>query len=166
MNIYTLTAHQQAIAHQLECAGFDGQTIADTLESEGDDLKEKRLAYVAVIKMKRAMATARASAAMAINELAEREAEAADRLEAALFTSMRTTGNADLVGLEFEAHIKGKPVAVVINDASKIPAAFMRVPEPTPPKAVPDKTAIKAALQKGDAVDGCELGPDKKLVIL
>ena len=89
-----------------------------------------------------------------------------DRLEAALFASMRATGDADLVGLEFEAHIKGKPVAVVINDASKIPAAFMRVPEPTPPKAVPDKTAIKAALQKGDAVDGCELGPDKKLVIL
>lgn len=166
MNIYTLTAHQQAIAHQLECAGFDDQTIADTLEAEGDDLKEKRLAYVAVIKMKRAMANARASAALAINELAEREAEAADRMEAALFASMRATGDADLVGLEFEAHIKGKPVAVVINDASKIPAAFMRVPEPTPPKAVPDKTAIKAALQKGDAVDGCELGPDKKLVIL
>ena len=44
MNHYTLAAHQQGIAHQLECAGFDGQTIADTLESEGDDLKEKRLA--------------------------------------------------------------------------------------------------------------------------
>ncbi len=166
MNLYTLTAHQQAIAHHLECAGFDSETIADTLEAEGDDLKEKRLAYIAVIKMKRAMATARNSAAAQISELAERETETADRMEAALFASMRATGDKDLIGLEFEAHIKGKPVAVVITDPSKIPAAYMRTPEAKPPKPEPDKNAIKAALQAGDAVDGCTLGPDKKLVIL
>lgn len=166
MNLYTLTTQQQAMAHHLELAGFDDATIADTLEAEGDALREKRLGYVAIIKMKRAMATARNSAAAAISELAEREAEAADKLEAALFASMQATHDADLVGLEFEAHIKGKPVAVVINDATLIPPAYMRVPEPTPPKAVPDKTAIKAALQKGEYVEGCTLGPDKKLVIL
>lgn len=166
MNLYTLTTQQQAMAHRLELAGFDDATIADTLEAEGDALREKRLGYVAIIKMKRAMATARNSAAAAISELAEREAEAADRMEAALMKSMLNTHDTDLVGLEFEAHIKGKPVAVVIKDATLIPPAYMRVPEPTPPKAVPDKTAIKAALQKGEYVEGCTLGPDKKLVIL
>ena len=152
---------------QLESAGFDDQTIADTLEGEGNSLclQEKRLGYVAIIKAKRAIAAARNAAAASINELAERETEAADRLEYALFKSMLATHDADLVGLEFEAHIKGKPAAVVINDPSKIPESFMRTPEPTPPKAVPDKMAIKAALQKGESVDGCELGPSKKLVI-
>ena len=168
MNLYTLTIQQQAMAHRLELAGFDDATIADTLEGDDntDALREKRLGYVAIIKMKRAMATARNGAAAAISELAEREAESADRMEAALMKSMLNTHDTDLVGLEFEAHIKGKPVAVVIKDATLVPPAYMRVPEPTPPKAVPDKTAIKAALQKGEYVEGCTLGPDKKLVIL
>jgi len=165
MNLYTLTAHQQAMQAHLEAAGFDEQTIADSLDAEGDSLKEKRLGYVAVIKMKRAIAAARNAAAASINELAERETEAADRLESALFKSMQATGDADLVGLEFEAHIKGKAAAVVINDLSKIPSHYMRTPEPTPPKPAPDKAAIKAALQKGEVVEGCELGASKKLVI-
>ena len=166
MNLYTLTTQQQAMAHHLELAGFDDATIADTLEAEGDALREKRLGYVAIIKMKRAMATARNSAAAAISELAEREAESADKMEAALFASMQATNDADLVGLEFEAHIKGKPVAVVIKDETLIPKAFMRVKEPPPTKWVPDRIAIKEAIQKGEYVEGCTLGPDKKLVIL
>jgi len=166
-NLYTLTAHQQAMQAHLEAAGFDEQTINDTLEGEENslELQEKRLGYIAVIKMKRAIAVARNAAAASINELAEREIEAADRLEIALFRSMQATGDVDLVGLEFEAHIKGKAAAVVINDLSKVPAQYMRTPEPTPPKAAPDKAAIKAALQKGEFVDGCELGANKKLVI-
>jgi hypothetical protein len=165
MNLYTLTAQQQQMQATLEASGFDEQTITDSLEAEGDDLKEKRLGYVAVIKQKRAMYAARNYAAAAILELAENELIAADRLEAALFKSMQATGDADLVGLEFEAHIKGKPAAVVINDLSKIPSHYMRTPEPTPPKPAPDKAAIKDALQKGEVVEGCELGASKKLVI-
>ena len=156
------------MANRLELAGFDDATIADTLEGDDntDALREKRLGYVAIIKAKRAMADARQAAANSITALIQRDWEDANRMEAALFASMQATGDKDLVGLEFEAHIKGKPVAVVIKDATLIPPAYMRVPEPTPPKAVPDKTAIKAALQKGDYVEGCTLGPDKKLVIL
>lgn len=150
---------------QLEAAGFDAQTIADSLEAEGDELKEKRLGYIAIIKTKRAHAAARNAAAAAISELAERETESADRLEAALFASMLATGDADLIGLEFEAHIKGKPAAVVITDLSKVPAAYMRTPEPKPPVPAPDKKAIAAALAAGEQVDGCELGPNKKLMI-
>jgi len=165
MNIYQLTQAQHALQLHLEAAGFDDQTIADSLEAEGDDLKEKRLGYVAVIKMKRAIAAARYAASASISELAERETEAADRMEAALMKSMLVTGDADLVGLEFEAHIKGKPAAVVIHDISKVPAQYMRTPEPKPPTPAPDKNAIKVALQKGEFVDGCELGGTKKLVI-
>jgi len=86
MNLYQLTAEQQAMSKKLEFAGFDEQTIADTLEGEDNPeaLKEKRLGYIAIIKMKRAMAVARSSATAAISELAERETEAADRLRRGL----------------------------------------------------------------------------------
>ena len=168
MNIYTLTQAQVELQAKLEISGFDAQTIADTLDGEEntDALREKRLGYVAIIKAKRVMAEARQRAANDIMTLIERDSTDAFRLEAALFASMQATGDKDLIGLEFEAHIKGKPVAVVINDASKIPAQYMRLPEPKPPVPAPDKAAIKAALQKGEAVDGCALGTDKKLVIL
>lgn len=168
MNLYQLTTTQHALQAHLEAAGFDDQTISDTLDGEDntDALRDKRLGYVAIIKAKRAIAAARNAAAASISELAERETESADRLENALFASMTATGDADLVGLEFEAHIKGKPAAVVITDASKIPDAFMRTPEPTPPKPAPDKAKIRLALQAGELVDGCELGASKKLVIL
>lgn len=167
MNLYTLTAHQQAMHAHLDAAGFDAATIADTLEGEEntDALREKRLGYVAIIKDKRAIVAARNAAAASINELAEREAESADRLEMALFKSMQATGDKDLIGLEFEAHIKGKTAAVIINDLSRVPAAYMRMPEPTPPKPAPDKKAIAAALAAGEIVEGCELGLNKKLVI-
>lgn len=166
MNIYTLTHEQKALQLKLEAAGFDDQTIADSLEAEGDALKDKRLGYIAVIKNKRLSGNARHAAAADMGKLAESDLDAADRLEAALFRSMLVTGDMDLVSLEFEAHIKGKPAAVVIKDASKVPAQYWRTPEPTPPKPAPDKTAIKAALQRGEFVDGCELGESKKLVIL
>ena len=168
MNLYQMTATQHAMGAMLAAQGFDEQTIADTLEAEQntDALRDKRLGYIAIIKHKRIAAAARNSAAAAINQLAERDTMDADRLETALFKSMTATGDADLVGLEFEAHIKGKPAAVVIKDVSKVPAIYMRIPAPKAQDAVPDKAEIKAALQRGDLVDGCELGASKKLVIL
>jgi hypothetical protein len=167
MNLYQLTAEQQAMSKKLEFAGFDEQTIADTLEGEENTeaLKEKRLGYIAIIKMKRAMAVARTSAAAAIAELAERETEAADRLESTLMKSMIQTNDMDLIGLEFEAHIQGKVAPVLINDLSKVPAQYMRTPEPTIPKAAPDKKAIGQAIANGEIVDGCTLGANKKIVI-
>jgi len=167
MNLYQLTELQHALHKRLELAGFDDQTIADSLEGDENTevLKEKRLGYVAIIKMKRAMATARASAAAEITELAEREAEAADKLEAMLLSSMLKTGDADLVGIEFEAHVKGKAAAVVIKDLAAIPKEYMRLPEPKPPEAAPDKKAIAAAIASGKLVPGCELGSNKRLSI-
>ncbi len=156
---------QHAMQQRMEAAGFDDQTIADSLEAEGDDLKEKRLAYIAIIKQELAMADARYKAADSMVMLADASKSRADRLEAALFASMQATGDKDLIGIEFEAHIKGKTAAVDIIDINKVPALYMRTPDPVPPKAVPDKLAIKKALLAGELVDGCTLGIDKKLVI-
>lgn len=169
MNIYTLTTAQVELQARLELAGFDAQTITDTLEGEENslELREKRLGYVAIIKAKQAIYEARMGAVASIKLLADRDMEAIERLEAALFASMQATGDKDLVGVEFEAHIKGKPAAVVISDESKVPALYMRTPPAPPaPKAAPDKVAIKKALLAGELVDGCTLGTDKKLVIL
>lgn len=167
MNIFQLTEAQHALHTRLELAGFDEQTIADSLESDDntDALREKRLGYVAIIKNKRALAQARAAAAANMAALADKEEKDAERLEKILFESMIKTGDTELIGVEFEAKIKGKAASVIIKDASVIPAQYMRMPEPTPPKAVPDKKAIGEAMKRGEFVAGCELGTNKKLVI-
>jgi len=167
MNIYQLTEAQQALQHRLELAGFDDQTIADSLEGDDntDALREKRLGYVAIIKNKRALANARAAAAADMAALADKEAADADRLECVLFESMIKTGDTELIGVEFEAKIKGKAASVIIKDAAAIPAQYMRLPEPKPPVPAPDKKAIGEAMKRGEFVPGCELGINKKLVI-
>lgn len=165
MNLYELTGAQHALQAQLEAAGFDDVTIADTLEAEGDALLEKRLGYIAIIKSKRAFAEARAAAANDMALLAEAEAKDAGRLEAALLASMNATGDTQLVGLQFEAKIRKNPPSVEVLDAAALPPHYWRTTEPKPPVIAPDKAAIKDALQAGTEVPGARLVQGLKLVI-
>jgi len=165
MNLYELTGAQQALQAQLEAAGFDEQTIADTLESEGDALLEKRLGYLAIIKSKRAFAAARAAAANDMAALAESEAKDAARLEAALLASMTATGDTQIVGLQFEAKIRKNPASIEVLDSAALPLIYWRTPEPKPPVAAPDKAAIKAALQAGVDVPGAKLVQGTRLEV-
>jgi hypothetical protein len=167
MNLYELTAAQHVLQAQLEAAGFDDQTIADTLEGEENSsmLLEKRLGYIAIIKSKRALAEARAAAANDMAALAEAEAKDAGRLEAALLASMSATGDSQLVGLQFEAKIRKNPPAIEVLDSAALPLNYWRTPEPKPPVAAPDKALIKADLQAGKEVPGAKLTQSLKLVI-
>jgi len=56
-----------------------------------------------------------------------------------------------------------KSEAVVIEDESKIPQVYMKIPEPLLPK--PDKTAIKAALKEGTTIAGVSLEVRQNLQI-
>lgn len=167
MNLYELTAAQHVLQAQLEAAGFDDQTISDTLEGEENSsmLLEKRLGYIAIIKSKRAFAEARAAAANDMAALAEAEAKDAGRLEAALLASMNATGDSQLVGLQFEAKIRKNPPSVEVLDSADVPPIYWRTPEPKPPVPVIDKVAIKAELQAGREVRGARLTQSLKLVI-
>lgn len=167
MNIYQLTANQQALQASLENSGFDEQTIFDTLDGEENTelLREKRLGYVAIIKQKKAQAAMRIQAAKDIDALAALDEISAERMEAALFKSMLLTGDIDLVGLEFEAHIKGKTAAVEILDEKLIDAKYWAAPEQKPPEKTIRKTLIAADLKAGIAVAGAMFGCDKKLLI-
>jgi len=78
---------------------------------------------------------------------------------------MQATGDKDLVGIEFEAHIQGKPSAVEISDPALVPADYWVTPEPKPPVAAISKKLIGDALKAGLVVPGASLGTDKKLVI-
>jgi Siphovirus Gp157 len=166
-NLYILTANQHELIAKLEAADFDAQTITDTLEGEENSLQlqEKRLGYVAIIKQKQALAAMRKAAAADIMALADKDANAAQSLSDALFASMQATGDKDLIGVEFEAHIQGKPAAVVIADPTLIPAEYWYVPEPKVYDRAVNKTQLSADLKAGKVIAGASLGINKKLVI-
>lgn len=101
----------------------------------------------------------------------------ADRLKAQAARESRTVERMDaLVSRFFPADSTEKPVvvsnwtvsyrkseAVEIDDATAIPAEFMR--QPKVPDPAPDKTAIKAALKEGKEVPGARIEERKNLQI-
>jgi len=54
--------------------------------------------------------------------------------------------------------VRRKPASVVILDEDQIPLAYKRIPEPKP---VPNKDAIKKALESGEVVPGADLRIDE-----
>ena len=167
MNIFTLTGLQLALQAKLEAQGFDEQTILDTLEGETstDELLEKRLGYIAIIKQKRAFGEARAKAANDMATLAETEIRDADRMQSALMSSMAATGDKQVIGLHFEAWVRNNPPAVDISDKDSLPAEYWTTPEPKPPVAAPDKAAIKNAIKSGVVVPGASMKHTTRLEI-
>lgn len=165
MNLYQLTASQSMLISRLEDAGFDEQTIADTLEGESDDLQERRLAYIAVINSKEAMITARVNAMQGMQDLIQSDYKTIERLTTALIASMTATGDRDLVGVQFVARLHKNLPSVDVFDTLSIPRKYMRFPEVREPVAAPDKAAIKVALQLGQDVPGAKLTQSVRLVV-
>jgi len=163
--LYVLTQQQKSLEAQLEASGFDELTIADTLEGEGDELKEKRLGYIAIIKQKRSMAEERAKVAKAISDLSQADVDTANRLEKALLQSLTATNDKEIVGVQFEARVRKNPPSVEVIDPLSLATKYWRLPKPTPPQPTPDKDRIKLALQAGEDVIGARLVTNTRLEI-
>lgn len=100
-----------------------------------------------------------------------------ERLNAHLNREAKHIDRADmLIGRAFERVYEGKSVnigtftlsyrkseAILIENESRIPSEFLKVPEPPTPK--PDKTAIKDALKAGKEVPGASIETRQNLQI-
>ena len=64
---------------------------------------------------------------------------------------------------EFKLAVQKNPPRVVIDDEALIPIAYLRQPEPPPPK--PDKKAILADMNEGVIIAGAHKEQDERLVI-
>ena len=82
-----------------------------------------------------------------------------------LLTNMLAAGYTKIEANDgsFKASIQNNPPAVVIDDASLIPADYIRVPDAPPP--APDKALIKQAINDGFEVPGARLQTSQRLVI-
>lgn len=143
--LYELGAELCAAHDRMEEAGFDEQTIADTLDGLSCDFEEKAIAVAKFARNLEAEEAAIDAAIKAMHERASATANRAASLRKYLMDSMVATGIRKLSCPYFVVSVRDTPAAVVIDDENAVPECYMVQPA-TPPKR-PDKRAIAAAIK-------------------
>lgn len=165
VSLYTLRTEYQALLDKLSDGDFDEQTIADTIESTGlaeaFSAKVQNVVLASRIVLQNVPAIdaeiERLKALKAIRE------KASASLLAYVLDQMQEIGIERVESPLMTVSIRKNPESVDVFDDRMVPVAFMR--QPPPPDAVPDKTAIKAALKAGKDVPGTKLKQSVRLHI-
>jgi hypothetical protein len=165
--LYVLTGQYHQLAEQLSNLDLDAQTVADTIEASGitDELSVKAQGVEMVARGAEAHNLAIDAEIARLQALKDHRAKVAQGLRTYLHSNMVAAGIEKIACPLFTITVRKNPPAVTIDDASTVPAQYKRTPEPTPPIAVPDKAAIKAALQGGEVVAGARLTQSTRLEI-
>ena len=163
--LYVLTNQYLALAEKLADGDFDLQTIADTIEASGisDELavKAESLEYVA--------RGAEAYNGAIDAEIARLQALKASRIKVAaglreyLKVNMERAGISKIECPMFKISVRDNPLSVEVMDPLSLPAEYMT--QPPTPAPVPNKTAIKEAINSGKEVSGARLTKQTRLVI-
>ena len=165
--LYQISNQYQQLAETLADGDFDVQTISDSIEASGliDEFTDKAQALEFVARGALAHNPAiDAEVARLLALKAKRESIAAG-VRKYLLDNMQRTGISKLTCPLFSISIANNPPATEIYDLLSVPEKYWRTPEPKPPVAVPDKAAIKAAIQANFVVPGAKLVQSVRLVV-
>ncbi|MBD1412901.1 siphovirus Gp157 family protein [Burkholderia contaminans] len=162
LSLYNLTGQWLAMRDQLADAGFDEQTIADTLDAESTPYDEKVARVAMVIDEFEAMAEQKKALAKKFSAEGSLLESRAASLRRYLSNSLSATGRTDVRHelIQVKLYI-GRDESVEIKSEDDIPLQYMK----TETKVSPDKTAIKAALKAGEIIVGAELLKKDRLTI-
>lgn len=161
--LYVLANEYLQDIAKLQDLDLDPQTVADTLESLQGDMEVKATNVAMFVRNLDSLAEQikQAEAQMAARRKAIEGR--ADAVREYLLSNMVRTGISKIESPYFKISVKQNPASVVINDETQIPAKYMR--QPPIPSPVPDKKEIKAALEFGENIKGCELQRTVRLEI-
>ena len=165
--LYNISNQYLELAEKLSSLDLDVETIEDTVEASGlvDDFSDKAQALEFVARGAVAHNPAIDAEIARLTALKASRERVAAGLRKYLLDNMLRTGISKISCPLFAISIQNNPPAVDVFDPLSLPVFFMRTPEPKPPVAAPDKTAIKAALLAGIDVPGAKLVQSQRLVI-
>ena len=157
MNMYELGETfrlLESLAEAAEAGGSADQAavIADALGQIGGDITEKLDSCAALITEWKHRADAMATEAKRLSDARAALVRRGDRLKACMMQLMESTDTKKAQGKRFTIGQRKGSMSVLIDTAAELPDEYMRHPDP-----VPDKTAIKAALDSGETVYGATL---------
>lgn len=160
MSLYAITTEIGSIIDVILDGGADGTEASLALDEHlsGLDaaLEDKAESYAIVIKELEVRAAARRDEATRIRDLAATDEALAERLKRRLKEAMETTGRLKIDTPKFRLSVAnngGKQPLNITVPAEDLPEALRVV------RLEPNKDAIRAALEAGASVPGCELAP-------
>jgi hypothetical protein len=160
--LYALVAQHKDL-ERLDPEEVDEATLLATLEGLEGEIALKVESVAAYIRNAECFAEAVENAASAMKDRADRLNGKVEKLKTYLKTQMLILGQVKIQTPEFTIQIKKNPPSLIVDDIDKIPEKFKYQPL-APPMAV-NKTALKFALENGEAVDGAHMHQGNRLVI-
>lgn len=159
--LYALIGQYRQL-QEIDPEEVDEQTLLATLEGLTGEIEVKVTNIAGFIRNIECFAEAVEEAAHKMKVRSINLNAKADRLKAYLETQLKAMGQTKLQVPEFIVQIKKNPPRLVIDDVDKIPAKFKY-------EALPEtclhKGDIRAALEKGEPVDGAHMEQGTRVVI-
>jgi hypothetical protein len=162
-HLYEIVRHRAEFERLAESGEVDAQTVLDTLESLDGELNDKAIAVAQFSRNIEATAQAVREAGKAMLARADRLEKRADSIRNYMLFQLQFAGITKIECPWFTISIRKNPASVVIDDEKSVPAEYLVVPEPPPPR--PDKKLIAAALKAGEDVPGARLVQSERLEI-
>jgi len=159
--LYELETEYRYLYDLLSQGEIDEQTFNDSIEGAmlNERIEEKAEGYAQIIRSLEADKDAVKAEAKRLSDRATAYENNAKRLRERLQEAMVSTKRTNFKTLLFSFAIQNNPKSVSIADDAVIPKDYLRITES------PDRTAIKAALEKGITVPGCVLTQSTSLRI-
>lgn len=160
MSLYAITDELSRLFRAYEDHGAESGEFADALREHTDALTEafdaKADDYAALIRTAEARAEARKTEADRMRRLSQDDDALANRLRSALLESMKRLNISRTNTARFRISVatNGGAVPVIIPDETAIPDQY-RVPRMS---FSVDREALRAALERGENVEGASLG--------
>lgn len=154
--LYELADQYKSLADKLADLDLDEQTVSDTLEGAAGDIEAKALEMAKMIRNWESLADQINTEAQRLSARAAGYEKRSARVKAYLKAQLERAGLSKIPGIASPGlTIKKNPPSIVIDDASKVPDEYRRVP--VMPMPEPDKAAIKVAINAGVEVEGARL---------
>jgi len=160
--LYQIVGELRELTELADTEELPVEVIRDTLEGIEGELEVKATNIAKLTRNLDASAQAIREAARAMIERAERVERRADSIRAYLLWAMQAADIQKIECPEFKIARRKNPVSVVIDEWHELPDIF-KVQKPSP--LVPDKKAIKAAIDNGQKVPGAHLFQNERVDI-
>ena len=161
MNLYEIESRYRAALDRLSDEDAPPELIRDTLEAIQGEAEAGLIALVGVLLERRAEVAMIREAATRMGQRLQRAEARAAALEAALLGALDALRLPGIHCPEYRVRRRPSLPAVVVEDPTTVPPQYLR----TQSAQLPDKPAIRAALEAGQDVPGCRLEQREHLII-
>jgi len=163
--LYQLADEYLVASQQLQESELPAEVIRDTLEGLTGPLEQRATSIMQMARNQISLADQIDQAIAAMQARAGMLRKNADRIEEYLIEQMERAGIKEASCPYFKITVTENPAAVKIDEGAIVPEKYLSYPEVKIPEAKPDRKKIKAALEAGETIPGCELKRGKRLTV-